>query len=182
MRCPILITGTIDRVIAQGPFIEDIQEALARAGYDPGGVDGLYGPRTAQALRRYQNATPDTFGDLAWQAVLPGRAAAAACATYVALGLPCDEVYCDIGIIGSWLGDQARAAAVCTAVALAADQGLISLRCPRGIVIPGLPPTTPLPGAGQIPTWVLVVGGLTLATAVGVGVWASRRKGGEARG
>lgn len=180
MRCPILITGSIDRVIAQGPFIQDLQEALLRRGFDPGQVDGLYGPTTAQALRRFQTATPDTFGDLAWQAVLPGGAAAAACATYGALGIPCEEVYCDIGIIGSWLGDHARAAAVCTAVALAADRGVISLRCPR-VVIPGLPPTTPVPGLGSIPTWALVAGGLALAVGVGVAVWAVQ-KGGRDRG
>jgi len=35
--------------------VSDIQAALMRRGYDPGPVDGRYGPRTAEAIRRYQS-------------------------------------------------------------------------------------------------------------------------------
>ncbi len=31
------------------------QEGLARLGYDPGPLDGVYGPRTAAAIREYQS-------------------------------------------------------------------------------------------------------------------------------
>lgn len=34
----------------------EIQRLLAESGYDPGPVDGLMGPRTEQAIRRYQQA------------------------------------------------------------------------------------------------------------------------------
>ncbi|MGZ5002034.1 MAG: peptidoglycan-binding domain-containing protein [Chthoniobacterales bacterium] len=37
-----------------GQVIADVQNALAQAGYDPGPVDGSYGPATRDALLRYQ--------------------------------------------------------------------------------------------------------------------------------
>jgi len=33
-----------------------IQTALQRLGYDPGAVDGLFGPHTRAAIRRFQQA------------------------------------------------------------------------------------------------------------------------------
>jgi hypothetical protein len=40
---------------AQGsPAVERLQRALRVAGHDPGRLDGLYGPRTAKAVRRFQ--------------------------------------------------------------------------------------------------------------------------------
>jgi hypothetical protein len=32
-----------------------LQQTLARRGYDPGPIDGVYGPRTAQAIRGFQH-------------------------------------------------------------------------------------------------------------------------------
>ena len=180
-RCPILITGNISKVIAQGDFIRQIQQRLIAFGHDPGPVDGLYGPKTAAALRAFQVSHAATFPDQAWSQVLPGGVAVAACATYRELGLPCDEVYCDIGIIAAWLGDTAKAAAICGAVALAADRGVISLRCggggPGGITLPGLPPTTPLPGGTSVPTWAVVAGGVAVAAVVGTLVYVAVRRG-----
>ncbi|MFQ5784469.1 MAG: peptidoglycan-binding protein [Alphaproteobacteria bacterium] len=36
------------------PFVRNIQSDLSRLGYDPGPVDGIMGPLTTSAIRRYQ--------------------------------------------------------------------------------------------------------------------------------
>ncbi len=36
--------------------VRQVQEALQKAGYDPGPIDGIMGPRTEQALSRFQQA------------------------------------------------------------------------------------------------------------------------------
>lgn len=36
------------------PMVEDVQTALRQAGYDPGPVDGIAGPRTRDAISAYQ--------------------------------------------------------------------------------------------------------------------------------
>ncbi len=36
--------------------VRQVQEALLKAGYDPGPIDGVMGPRTEQALSRFQQA------------------------------------------------------------------------------------------------------------------------------
>ncbi len=38
-----------------GGSVARTQEGLARLGYDPGPLDGVYGPRTAAAIREYQS-------------------------------------------------------------------------------------------------------------------------------
>jgi peptidoglycan hydrolase-like protein with peptidoglycan-binding domain len=38
------------------PRVKRIQEALKSQGHDPGPIDGLFGPRTEEALRSYQAA------------------------------------------------------------------------------------------------------------------------------
>lgn len=46
----------------------ELQEALARLGHDPGGVDGMIGPNTRRAIRAFQSATgrtPDGYAGLA---------------------------------------------------------------------------------------------------------------------
>lgn len=177
MRCPILLTGSVTKVIAQGDFVRQVQEALARRGFDPGPIDGLYGPKTAAALNSFQVANLDTFPDRAWAPLMPQGVSVAACATYRALGMDCTEVFCDIGILTAWLGDTAKAAAICTAVALAADQKVISLRCPGG-GLPGLPPLPPGPSLGgrTIPIWAIVAGGLIVVAGVGWVLWRGSRR------
>ena len=41
----------------RGPQVQLLQLALQRAGYDPGGTDGIFGARTDLALRRFQAAS-----------------------------------------------------------------------------------------------------------------------------
>lgn len=40
---------------AASPLVKDVQAALSQAGYDPGPVDGLAGPRTRSAISAYQS-------------------------------------------------------------------------------------------------------------------------------
>lgn len=40
----------------RGPLVELLQTALNRAGYDTGGVDGIFGARTLRAVRAFQTA------------------------------------------------------------------------------------------------------------------------------
>jgi hypothetical protein len=41
---------------SQGDEVRKLQEQLKVAGYDPGGIDGIYGPKTKAAVTAYQNA------------------------------------------------------------------------------------------------------------------------------
>lgn len=61
------------RVGARGQAVADLQRRLTAAGFDPGGVDGSFGPRTLAAVRAYQAARglevdgvvgPQTWGSL----------------------------------------------------------------------------------------------------------------------
>ena len=51
-------TIAADNAMRQAQFnlIKAVQTELKEAKFDPGGVDGLYGPRTDQALRAFQSA------------------------------------------------------------------------------------------------------------------------------
>jgi len=59
---------------SRGPNVELLQLALSRAGYDPGNIDGVFGPRTRAAVVRFQSAnglTPDGIvGMRTWPKVL----------------------------------------------------------------------------------------------------------------
>jgi peptidoglycan hydrolase-like protein with peptidoglycan-binding domain len=62
---------------SQGKAVADLQEALTDRGYDVGGADGKFGPRTEAAVREFQQAeglTPDgVVGPGTWSALgLPG--------------------------------------------------------------------------------------------------------------
>jgi peptidoglycan hydrolase-like protein with peptidoglycan-binding domain len=39
---------------ARPPFVLEAQRALRDLGYDPGPIDGIFGPRTRAALEKYQ--------------------------------------------------------------------------------------------------------------------------------
>jgi cell wall-associated NlpC family hydrolase len=58
---------------ARGPAVSDLQSKLKAAGFDPGPVDGSFGPRTEAAVRRFQASRgitvdgwvgPQTWGQL----------------------------------------------------------------------------------------------------------------------
>jgi peptidoglycan hydrolase-like protein with peptidoglycan-binding domain len=38
--------------------VRELQQALAKAGYDPGPIDGIFGPQTKAALRKYVAVPP----------------------------------------------------------------------------------------------------------------------------
>jgi len=43
---------------ASSSHVRELQEALQKSGYDPGPVDGIMGPRTKAALRKYVAVPP----------------------------------------------------------------------------------------------------------------------------
>lgn len=50
-------TLRIDKPYLRGSDVLEVQTRLAQMGYDPGPADGIYGPRTAEAVRRLQKQT-----------------------------------------------------------------------------------------------------------------------------
>jgi len=63
------------RLGSRGPNVELLQLALTRAGYNPGGIDGVFGALTQAALIRYQRdygLTPDGIaGPQTWARIRP---------------------------------------------------------------------------------------------------------------
>lgn len=39
---------------SEGEAVEAAQKALKKAGYDPGSIDGIYGPKTLKAVKQFQ--------------------------------------------------------------------------------------------------------------------------------
>lgn len=174
MECPILPAGKalVTQVVAQGDFIRKLQQKLVEAGEDIGeaGVDGQYGPDTAEALLRYQQAHFETAPDQVLAEFIP-NANYASCATYRRLDLGCDRVYFDTTIWTPILG-EAEALAVGAAIAAAVDQGWLSLDCPGAGGGGG--------GGGgvvaAIPSWVWWALGGAAVVAAGAWVWSARRR------
>ena len=58
-----------------GPTVSYLQLALSRAGFRPGEIDGLFGPKTRRALTAFQVSrrliVDGVAGPLTWQALLP---------------------------------------------------------------------------------------------------------------
>lgn len=58
---------------ATGDAVQRLQQALQRAGFDPGAIDGTFGPKTDQAVRAFQNSRSLTIdgivGPQTWQAL-----------------------------------------------------------------------------------------------------------------
>ena len=54
-----------DEVVAATPdLIRRVQQALVNAGYNPGPVDGISGPRTLQAVKSFQQENNLAAGEL----------------------------------------------------------------------------------------------------------------------
>src|SRR5438128_6877919 len=62
---------------SRGAAVSDLQQQLAAAGFDPGPIDGDFGPLTEEAVRAFQSARglqvdgiagPQTFGALGAEA------------------------------------------------------------------------------------------------------------------
>lgn len=50
------MASTYYTIGSKGDEVKNLQQQLKNAGYDPGGVDGIYGPKTAAAATAYQKA------------------------------------------------------------------------------------------------------------------------------
>lgn len=63
------------RLGSRGPNVELLQLSLARAGFNPGGIDGVFGPLTKAALIRFQRTyglAPDGIaGNQTWSRIRP---------------------------------------------------------------------------------------------------------------
>jgi len=59
---------------ARASHVREVQEALAAAGYDPGPIDGIMGPRTKSAIRKYIAVPPPQVPSPADRALAPFRA------------------------------------------------------------------------------------------------------------
>ena len=166
--CPILPVGESVREVLPVPadLTREIQERLKAKGFDPGPVDGKYGPKTAQALARFQDANPEQTGIDRALEIVDRRFRYASCATLNALGLRCSQVTCSPAIWAPIVGSDQAALLLCAAVAAAADRGLISLSCP-------LPAQPPAPG---IPVWWVIAGTVGLVGVVTIGsvLWGRR--------
>jgi len=66
-RRPTLARGST------GPYVRELQERLERLGFDPGPLDGIFGPRTEAAVTRFQRSrglVPDgVVGPATWKAL-----------------------------------------------------------------------------------------------------------------
>lgn len=53
---PAALTGSTLRRGVSGEAVKELQRSLARAGFDPGSVDGEFGPATERAVKAFQRA------------------------------------------------------------------------------------------------------------------------------
>ena len=71
---PSTIPTSILRSGSQGPEVKRLQEILKAKGFDPGPIDGKFGPRTLNAVRQFQTAkglsADGVVGPLTWKALV----------------------------------------------------------------------------------------------------------------
>ncbi|MDI6825539.1 MAG: S41 family peptidase [Bacillota bacterium] len=73
VQLPLLPTGTTLKYGARGSGVRALQQYLAALGYNPGPIDGVFGPRTQAALVRFQRSeglSPSGVADAATLAAL----------------------------------------------------------------------------------------------------------------
>ena len=70
MMAPLFLSGMLAVAASAGEaskprgrtvastHVREVQEALQQSGYDPGPIDGIMGPRTKAALRKYMAVPP----------------------------------------------------------------------------------------------------------------------------
>jgi hypothetical protein len=58
---------------ARTSHVQEVQQALVAAGYDPGPIDGIMGPSTKSALRKYIAVPPPQVPSPADRALAPFR-------------------------------------------------------------------------------------------------------------
>lgn len=166
MICPLLPTSGVSIVLYRGDFVRQLQSALKEAArlagqpaWDPGEIDGLYGPRTAAALLALQRSLP-TDQDYTVLRELTGREYAT-CYVLRRLNLACERVQPVIGVTGS--------AAQVAQIEQAILQGRLNLSCP-------VQPAPPAPGpepVRRLQPWhylLLAVGAVVVGAAIYVGV------------
>ena len=71
---PPAAKAAVSRAGARTSHVREVQQALVDAGYDPGPIDGIMGPRTKSALRKYIAVPPPQVPSPADRALAPLRA------------------------------------------------------------------------------------------------------------
>lgn len=77
LASPVASTQTLMlRQGSQGDRVWTLQARLQRLGYDPGPLDGQFGPQTEQAVRQFQQASSlavdGVVGPITWRYLVPG--------------------------------------------------------------------------------------------------------------
>ena len=174
MRCPILPVGPgVTTTLPVDTFIVDtLRIGLQRRGYAlPPGRE--YTPELAQLIYRFQqDHLAETGVDLGVSIGVRGPngqpLGIASCATYQALGVPCEGVDCVASIWAPLLrGGQSEALTLCLTVHGLAQAGVFDLDCPTP---PTPPPPPPPPPPGEAVTrspWLLIGGVALLALLSG---------------
>jgi hypothetical protein len=70
---PPAAKAAVSRAGARTSHVREVQQALVAAGYDPGPIDGIMGPRTKSALRKYSAVPPPQVPSPAERTLAPLR-------------------------------------------------------------------------------------------------------------
>lgn len=103
-----------------GDVVSEAQQALKDLGFDPGAIDGAYGPATDAAIRAFQSAkgleVDGVIGDQTWAALDAAKAAVAqaadaAAATAAAAQAEADKAAADAATAAAAQAEADKAAA-----------------------------------------------------------------------
>lgn len=149
---------------ARGSTVTTLQQSLKAAGFDPGPIDGVFGPRTNAAVRAYQAsrglAVDGIVGPRTWGALLGGgaRPAAAPAGAPTARAAPA-EVQLKSGV---WVAANSEAAASAGPGGIIGRRGgsapitprAVSAAAAAGAPSSGVKPGTPGAPVSVDPAWV----------------------------